>query len=152
VAGNQIGRDRPGCPTEPKKRRLFRKLSAQTSHRLVDRIEFRPQFGSGHSVYVVDTQRIELRPGSFFKANVAADCIGNDENIGEEDRCIKAKSADRLQGHFHGIFGRIAEIEETSCLRPRFTIFWKVASRLTHQPNRRRGDCLSFQDLYHLAA
>ena len=138
VAGNQIGRNGPGRAAETKKRRFRRQFCAQPPDGLIDGFELRPEFCSRHGVNFVDIQRIELRPGSFFKANVATDGIGNDQNVGKEDCRIKAIPADRLQCHLNGIIRRIAEVEETSGLCARFPVLGKIATCLAHEPDRGR--------------
>ena len=62
---------------------------------------------------------------------------GIDENVGEEDRGVEVKAADRLQRHFRRHGRRVAEIEEALRLGPQRPVFGKIAARLTHQPHGR---------------
>lgn len=47
-------------------------------------------------------------------------------------------AADRLQRHFGGELGIVAQAEEVTRLRPRGPVFGQVAARRSHQPHRRR--------------
>src|SRR5690606_24301197 len=71
---------------------------------------------------------------------VASKGMGDDENVGKQDGCIKAKPADRLKRHFDSQIGRIAEVEKAPGLFPRLAIFGKIASGLAHHPDGRWED------------
>jgi hypothetical protein len=79
-------------------------------------------------------------------------CIGNDQDIGKQNGGIEAIAADRLQCHFDGVLRGVAEIEKTPCLCPRLPIFREIASCLSHQPERRRGEALATQNPHDLSA
>ena len=51
-----------------------------------------------------------IEPGSFAldKSDALTERIGNDQDIGEQDRGIEAVAADRLQRHLGSKLGRIA--------------------------------------------
>jgi hypothetical protein len=66
----------------------------------------------------------------------AAERIGNDQNIGEDDRGIEVEAADRLQRDFCGVFRREAQIEKAAGHGAQFAVFGQVTAGLPHHPDR----------------
>ena len=78
-----------------------------------------------------------IKEGSapFFKAQILAQRVRDDEDIGKEDRRIEAKTADRLQRHLDSQVRIVAEIQEGSGLGPCRPVFRQIAASLSHQPD-----------------
>ena len=80
----------------------------------------------------------ELRP-LVFEDELHAHRFRDDEDVAEEDGRVDAEYVDRLQRHFGGEIGRLAELEETDFLADG-TVLRQVAPGLPHQPDRRLVD------------
>ncbi len=61
------------------------------------------------------------------------------QDIGKQDRRVKAIAADRLQGDLGRQIGVVAQLQEIARLRPCRAVFRQVAPRLPHHPDRRCG-------------
>ena len=85
----------------------------------------------------------QARPLAGFKPKIRAKCLWKQENIGKEDRCIKAIAADRLQGDLGGEIGVVAQLKEIPGFSPRRAILGQIAPRLPHHPDRRGRQCLA---------
>ena len=53
------------------------------------------------------------------QSEVTPQRMRHDQNVGEQDRGIKAEAADRLQRHLYRETPAVAEVEEASCLGAR---------------------------------
>src|SRR5882672_9198078 len=82
---------------------------------------------------------IEPRAFAYLEAHRAAERVGNDENVGEDDRGIEIETADRLQRDLGGELRREAQIEEAAGLGAELAIFRQIAAGLPHHPDRRHG-------------
>jgi hypothetical protein len=96
-------------------------------------------------------ERFELRTLAFLEPDLLPQRIGHDQNVGKDDRGIEPEPPHRLQGHLDRLVRRVAEIEERAGRRPHRAIFRQIASRLTHQPDRRRREARSCQGLQELS-
>ena len=65
--------------------------------------------------------------------------MGNNQNVGKDDRGIEIEAPDRLQRHLGGMLRCKAEIEEAAGLLTQRAIFRQIAAGLPHHPERRRG-------------
>src|SRR5690606_10783743 len=91
--------------------------------------------------------RRHQRPAAFLEAQVAAERVRHDEDVGEQDRGVEVEATDRLQRHLDREVGVVAESEEATRLGARRAIFGEIATRLPHHPYRRRENGLSLQDV-----
>ncbi len=82
--------------------------------------------------------RVEARAVAGFEGDALAERVGEDENVGEQDRRVEAEAADRLQRRLDRERGVIAKIEKRRGLGPKLAIFRQVAPGLAHEPDRRR--------------
>ena len=141
AARDHVGRDRVGRATEADQRLRRIERRAHPRNRLVD----------GRKLFEVDliVQPAELRPGShgieprplaLDEADLLAERVRDHEDVGEQDRGVEIEAPDRLERDLGRGFGRIAEIEEAARLGAKLAIFGKIASRLPHQPDRRRPE------------
>ena len=99
---------------------------------MVQRAPVLPQPGNA-----LNAHRIEDGPFARFEAYGLAQCIGDDENVGEEDGRIEIETPQGLQRYLGGEIGRIAELEEILRSGPDFPIFGQVAAGLAHDPDWR---------------
>ena len=60
----------------------------------------------------------------------------DDEDIRKQDCAIKGKPPYRLDGDFSRTVAVIGQFEKTTLFCPERSIFGKIATRLTHQPDR----------------
>ncbi len=79
----------------------------------------------------------ETRAFALGKMQAQPHCIGNGQDVREQDRRVKRKAVERLQRHFGRERRRLRQCEEASRLRARCVVLGQVASRLPHQPDRR---------------
>ena len=111
---------------------------AYAAQRLVHRFEF-AEIGQRRKRrdFLRRIQRIKPRTFAGLEAHRTSERVGNDENVGEDDRGIEIEPADRLQRNLGGIFRREAEVEETSGLGAQLAIFGQITAGLPHHPDRR---------------
>jgi hypothetical protein len=141
------------CPARAAKadqRRFGRQFGAKAPYRLKDRREMIVDARRVEPLDLVGRDRRHQRAAPFLEAQIASERMGYDENVGEQDRCVEAEPADRLQRHFDGEIWIVAKVEKTPRRFACFPILGQVASRLPHHPDRRRKDAFSLQDLQHL--
>ena len=81
--------------------------------------------------------RGQSRPFARFEPQIATKRLGNQQNIGKQDRGIESVTPDRLQGDFGGQLRIVAQRQEIARLRPCFAVFGQIAARLPHHPDRR---------------
>src|SRR5216683_3050595 len=82
---------------------------------------------------------IEPRPFAYLEAHRAAERVGNDENVGEDDRGIEIETADRLQRDLGGELRREAQIEEAAGLGAELAIFRQIAAGICRYPDTLPG-------------
>ena len=80
------------------------------------------------------TSRIGPSPSANLKPTPMA--CGTTRSIGKEDGRIEVIPVNRLQRHFAGKLGRIAQVEKRTGFLPQLPILRKIASGLTHEPDR----------------
>ena len=80
---------------------------------------------------------VEARSLALDKGYGLAERVGNDQDVGEQDRSGETEAVDGLQCHLGSKGGRIAKLEEAADRRTHSTIFRQIATGLTHQPERR---------------
>ena len=90
---------------------------------------------------------VELRPLAVCKLDGLPQRVGNNQNIGENDRRIETKSAHGLERGFSGKFGSETELEKVSRLFAQPPIFREIAAGLSHQPYRWRSAALAFKNV-----
>jgi hypothetical protein len=90
-----------------------------------------------------------IKPGSFTFDELygLAERVGDHQDIGKQDSRIKAKASDRLQGYFRGKLRRKTERQKAPGLFAHCPILRQVATRLSHQPDRRWLSYLMSQDI-----
>ena len=138
LSGDHVGRDRPRRAAEADQRDLRIEFAAHAAQRFIDRLEF-AEVGMRRQRrdLLRRIQRIEPRAFAGLEPHLAAERVGNDENVGEDDRGIEVETPDRLQRHFGGKFRREAQIEKAAGLGAQFAIFRQIAAGLPHHPDRR---------------
>ena len=140
AAFDHVGRDRPRRPAEADQRQALGKLGHHALDGLVDR---RQGLGGARSVQPGNGSAVsdwlELRTFTFDELDLLPKRIGDDENVGEDDRRVEIEPSQGLQRYLGCEPGSAAEIEEGSDLAPDLPIFGQIAAGLAHQPDRRRG-------------
>ena len=138
LSGHHVGRDRPRRAAEADQRDLRIEFAAHAAQRLIDRLEL-AEVGLPRQRcdLLRRVQRIEPRAFAGLEPHRAAERVGNDQNIREDDRGIEVEAADRLQRDFGGVFRREAQIEKAAGLGAQFAIFRQIAAGLPHHPDRR---------------
>ena len=103
LPGHHVGRDRPGRAAETDQRDLRIELAAHPAQRFIDRLEL-AEVGVRRQRRDLfrRIQRIEPRAFAGLEPDGAAERIGNDQNIREDDRGVEVEAADRLQRDFGG--------------------------------------------------
>ena len=138
LSGHHVGRDRPRRAAETDQRNLRIEFAAHAAQRFIDRLELAKVGMRRQRLDLLRrVQRIEPRAFAGLEPHRAAERVGNDENIREDDRGIEVETADRLQRDFGGIFRREAQIEKAAGLGAQFAIFRQIAAGLPHHPDRR---------------
>ena len=98
--------------------------------------------------------RLQLRPFALDIVQRPAQRMRHHQDVGEQDRRVQPVAADRLQRHFGGQSGVVAEVQEAAGPGPDSAVFRQVAPGLAHQPDRRPGQDLAGQGaeegLHHL--
>src|SRR5690606_8417902 len=129
--------NRPGRTGKADQRYLAGKARRQPRHRLIDGCELLADAGNGSECckpcFIRD--RLQHRAFAFLEGNLLAERIRHNENVGKEDRRIKAEAADRLKRHYLGQRRRIAKIEKAARLCPHLPVFGKIAACLPHEPD-----------------
>jgi hypothetical protein len=74
---------------------------------------------------------------AFLEPDLLPQRMGDDQNIGEQDRRIERETSDRLQRNLDRKLGREAKVEESPHGPSDFSVFRKVSPGLPHQPDRR---------------
>src|SRR5207244_1590026 len=92
-------------------------------------------------------QRLELWTLALLEPNLLTKCVGNHEDVGEDDGSIEPEAAHRLQADLDGLIRCVAKFEERSRRRTDRAILRQVTPGLTHQPDRRRRKASSAQRL-----
>jgi hypothetical protein len=139
AARDHVGRHGPGRACEADQRRLLRQFAGQDAHGLVDgremlvdvvlALERRHPLGPG--------DRRQPRPLAGDEPQVGPQRVGDQQDVGEENRGVEPVAADRLQRDFGGQFGIVAQRQEIPGLGPRRAVFRQVAPGLPHQPDGR---------------
>ena len=138
LSGDHVGRNRPRRAAEADQRDLGREFAANAAQRFIDRLELAEVSLCGQRRHLLRRiQRIEPRAFAGLEAHRAAERIGDDENVGEDDRGIEVETADRLQRHLGGIFRREAQVEKAAGLGAQFAILRQITAGLPHHPDRR---------------
>ena len=83
-------------------------------------------------------ERLEARPFAFNENRLHAERIRDHQDVGEQDRAIEFKTANGLETRLHDTIGVVAEVEEGIGGFPQRPIFGKIATGLSHQPQRHR--------------
>src|SRR6185312_9401223 len=78
----------------------------------------------------------ELRSLTGEKLDLAAERQRHHQDVGEQDRRIKAEATHRLQRHFRGEFGIETEVEKAAGLLTHCAVFGQITACLTHHPDR----------------
>ena len=86
-------------------------------------------------------------PSHFASAEmqVLPERSGYGQDIGEQDRTIKAVAADRLQSHFRCCRRIVAKVQKAAFVRAQLPVLWQVSPSLPHQPGRTRPLWLTTQ-------
>jgi hypothetical protein len=146
AAFDHVGRHRPGSACKTDQGDVFGQGRTQAHDGRIDR----RQVGM-ERLFVEDRQgiaraeRFELRPFAHHEPDLAAQGIGDHQDIAEHDRRIQAIPPDWLQARLDGEFRRIAEFQEIRRLGPKGAVFRQVPPGLAHQPDRWRADDLAPQ-------
>ncbi len=138
LARDHVGRHRPRRAAEADQRDVGIELAANAAQRLIHRFEFAEVGLRGQARHLLRRiQRIEPRAFAGLEAHGTAERVGDDENVGKDDRGIEVETADRLQRHFGGVFRREAQIEKAAGLGAQFAILGQITPGLPHHPDRR---------------
>ena len=75
-------------------------------------------------------------PSPASNAQILAQRVGHDQDVGEQDRAVEAEAADRLERDLGRGLAVVDQLEEAALLGPQRAIFGQIAPRLAHQPDR----------------
>ena len=140
LSGDHIGRDRPRRAAEADQRDLRIERGAHPAQRFIHRLELGEVGLRRQRLDLLRRiQRIEPRAFADLEPDRAAERVGNDQNVGEDDRGVEIEAADRLQRDLGGEFRREAEIEEAAGFGAHLAVFRQIAAGLAHHPDRRHG-------------
>ncbi len=153
AAFDHVAGEREGRAGEAQQRGLV--SAAPCGSRRIAAIDRRQMLGQPRARELAELggigQCLELRAFAFLEPDFLAERVGNHEDVGEDDRRIEAEATDRLQRDLDGLFRRVAEFEERSGRGADGAILRQVASRLPHQPDRRRRKARPGQRLQELS-
>ena len=139
AASDHVARHRPGSAAEADQGGFRRQALASARDRFENRRQPRPVRRLAQRREIGRSfDRLQARTLAALEADALTERVGNDENVGEQDRRVEAEAANRLQRRLRREGGRIAEVEERGRLRTDLAIFGQVTSGLAHQPDRRR--------------
>jgi hypothetical protein len=79
----------------------------------------------------------ELRSLAHLEVETETHCVGNRQDVGEQDRRVERKAVERLQRDFGRIVRVLREAKEAACTAARGVVLGQIAARLAHQPDRR---------------
>jgi len=119
---------------------------AQRPDRLQHRRQMLAHVANLQTLHVLGAHGRQDRALALAEGDGATERVGDDQDVGEQDRRIEAIAPQRLQRHFRGEGGRVAKVQEAAGLGPRCPVFGKVAPGLAHQPDGRAGLALSGKD------
>ena len=137
---DHVGRNRPWRAAEADQRDLWIEFAAHAAQRFEYRFQLSEVGGRRQRTDLVGcVERIEPRAFADFETYIAAERVGNDQDVGEDDRGVEVEAADRLQSDFGGEVRREAKIEKAAGLGADFAVFRQIAAGLPHHPDRRDG-------------
>ncbi len=146
VAGDHVGRNRPGATAEAEKRHGWRQFCFDEPNRFVDRCQYRVVDCAAegrHRGGIVE--RFEPRTFARFEANAATERVRDDQDVGEQNRRVETEPADRLQRNLGGELRRKTQIEHTADIFADRHVLRQIASRLAHHPDWRHSLSLAIQ-------
>ncbi len=126
-------------------RGLGGKRGADERDRLRHRSKPRGEMGKIEAVEIGRLERGKPRPFALGEGELAAQGPENEQDVAEQDGGIEAEATDGLQRCFGGGLGVEAEIEEGGLPGAQRAVFGEVTPRLTHEPDRGRGQGLTRQ-------
>ena len=146
VTGDHIGRDRPRRAAEADQRDLGVERGTHNPQRLEHGCELAEIGARGQRCDLGGIiQRLQPRTFADLEAHRATQCVGDHQDVREDDRGIESEPADRLQRDLGSKLRREAEIEEAAGLGAHLAIFRQIAAGLPHHPHRRNGLSLAGQ-------
>ena len=94
----------------------------------------------------IGQRRRQARALAGDEAQILADRVGDDEDVGKQDRAVEGEAAERLERDLGRGLGIVDQVEEAALARPQRAIFGQIAPGLAHQPDRRRIAPLAAED------
>src|SRR5262249_18508512 len=79
----------------------------------------------------------ELRSLAFGEMQAESHRVGDGEDVGKQDRCVKGITIHRLQRHLCGQGGRLRQRKKAARAPARSVVLGQVAARLPHKPDGR---------------
>jgi hypothetical protein len=135
LAGDHVGGDRPGTAGKPQQSRFDGQQRRHFLHSAIDRLQpSRNALQRGERR--VDQRRRQKRPFAGLEAQLLAERVRHDQDIGEQDCAVEAEAPDRLERDLGRGVGIEDELEKAALSRPERAILGQIASRLPHQPDR----------------
>ena len=136
LSRDHIGGDRPGTACKAQEGRLRREGGPDLPDSLIDRLQ--PLWRSLKACQrVIEQFGSETRAFTLLKPEILAHGMGDNKDIRKQDRAIETETANGLERHFCSRCRIIDQFEKPALLCPKRAIFWKIASRLPHQPHGR---------------
>ena len=141
AARDHVGGHGPGHARKADEGGFLRQLTRQDLAGLIDRGELVVDVVLALQALDAVHRGHGRHPGAFpgFKPQIKAKRLRQKQDVGKQDRGVKAIAADRLQRHFGGKVRRVAQAEKIARLRAGGAVFGQITARLPHQPHRRRG-------------
>jgi hypothetical protein len=135
---HHVGRDGPGAACKAQHGRLRRQGRADLRDGVIDRRKALRHAPEGLQTHIEQAGR-KRRTFTGQKLQVLTHRVRHDQDIGKQDRPIKAKPAQRLKRDLCSGCRIINQRQETAFLCAQFTILGQVAPGLPHQPDRTTG-------------
>ena len=147
AAFDHIGGERPGSAGEADQRGLGWQRSTDQPQRGIGWCQ---QVSSLASLEAISHRRqfrqaTRHRTFACTEMQVLSQRPGNGQNVGEQDRTIKAVAADRLQGHFCRRCRIVAEVQKAALVGTQLPVLRQVPTSLPHQPRGTRPLWLTAQ-------
>ena len=117
LARHHIGRDRPRAAREAEQSRFGGQARFHFLHSPIDRLQPRRR-ALQRGQRGIDQRRRKPRPFARLEAQVLAERVRHDQDVGEQDRAVEAEAADRLEGDLGRGLGIVDELEEAALLGP----------------------------------
>ena len=136
---DHVGRERPRAAGEADERDFAVEFFPNQPHRVHDvpEVVFRVRHAEPGDVGFAAHRLAEAWAFAVLEIKLKPHGVGDGEDVGEQNRGIERKTAQRLQRHLAGELGRRAQRHKVAGLLAHRAVLGQVAPRLAHDPHRR---------------